>query len=137
MQQRDILKDQIEQLGQVLGKAVSILLGLKNDGNVNSGIQLIDEVLREDVGFDISSIGEMDNASFKAFLNDHPFNTHSLETLGDLLVDVGESISDEQEVRSRRYFGHAVTAYEMADHKSDEYSMTRAAKQKDLRNRIK
>jgi hypothetical protein len=37
MEQRDYLKKQIDQLGQVLGKIFSDLLGLKSNGQINGG----------------------------------------------------------------------------------------------------
>ena len=45
MEQRDYLKKQIDQLGKVLAKAFSDLLGLKNSGQINVGFELTNQTL--------------------------------------------------------------------------------------------
>lgn len=39
MQQRDLLKDQIEQLGRTLGKVIAEFLGLKNQGDTTLALE--------------------------------------------------------------------------------------------------
>lgn len=40
MEQRDLIKDQIEQLGRVLGKILVDFLGLKSGGQIEHGIEV-------------------------------------------------------------------------------------------------
>ena len=45
MEQRDLIKDQIEQLGKVLAKIIADFLEFKSSGNVNQGIEISNESL--------------------------------------------------------------------------------------------
>jgi hypothetical protein len=55
MEQRDYLKKQIDQLGQVLAKLFSDLLGLTNSGQINAGLEITDQTLKNELDFDVQT----------------------------------------------------------------------------------
>jgi len=131
MQQRDILKDQIDQLGRVIGKVLAEFLGLKTKGDVMQGFEISNQILKQKTNISVADIEEMNEEDFLSFLDEHPFSSNSLEILGDYLSEVGHYKKGNSE-NAKRFFQHANTAYEQANHRSDEYSMQRAAKQQSL-----
>lgn len=56
MEQRDYLKKQIDQLGQVLAKIFSDLLGLKNSGQINAGLEITSQALKNELDIDIQAL---------------------------------------------------------------------------------
>ena len=48
MQQEDFLKRQIDQLGQVLGKILADLIGLKAVGQIGEGIEASSQALKKE-----------------------------------------------------------------------------------------
>jgi hypothetical protein len=48
MEQRDYLKKQIDQLGKVLARIFSDLLRLKNSGQINAGLEITNQTLKNE-----------------------------------------------------------------------------------------
>lgn len=56
MEQRDYLQKQIDQLGRVLGKLLADLIGLKNQGEISEGIEIISQKLKDELDLDLESL---------------------------------------------------------------------------------
>ena len=56
MEQRDLLKDQIEQLGKVLAKILPDFLGLKSEGQISQGIEITNHRLRSELDIEIEEL---------------------------------------------------------------------------------
>lgn len=60
MEQRDYIKRQIEQIGILLGRMLSTLLGLRSGGDTGSAIQQICGELKDELDLDIDSLASAD-----------------------------------------------------------------------------
>ena len=60
MEQRDYIKRQIEQIGILLGRMLSTLLGLRSGGDTGSAIQQICGELKDELDIDIDSLASAD-----------------------------------------------------------------------------
>lgn len=56
MQQRDLLKDQIEQLGRTLGKVIAEFLGLKNQGDTTFALEQVIQNLKTALNFELDHL---------------------------------------------------------------------------------
>ena len=60
MEQRDYIKRQIEQIGILLGRMLSTLLGLRSGGDTGSAIQQICGELKDELDLDIDILASAD-----------------------------------------------------------------------------
>ena len=60
MEQRDYIKRQIEQIGILLGRMLSTLIGLRSGGDTGSAIQQICGELKDELDIDIDSLASAD-----------------------------------------------------------------------------
>ena len=56
MEQRDYIKRQIEQIGILLGRMLSTLIGLRSGGDTGSAIQQICGELKDELDLDIDML---------------------------------------------------------------------------------
>jgi hypothetical protein len=69
MEQRDLLKDQIEQLGKVLAKVLADIIGFKGQGQAVEGIQKTNEALQEEADINIESLLNLKRRILKCIAN--------------------------------------------------------------------
>ena len=65
MEQRDYIKRQIEQIGILLGRMLSTLLGLRSGGDTGSAIQQICGELKDELDIDIDSLASAADRSLR------------------------------------------------------------------------
>ncbi len=56
MEQRDLLKDQIDQLGKVLAKILSDFLGLKAKGQASHGVEISNHRFQRELEINIERL---------------------------------------------------------------------------------
>ncbi len=81
MEQRDLLKDQIEQLRKVLAKVLSDFAGLKSKGNVALGIEVSNECLQSEIDIDIEKLINLTKQELKEYLKARKLTAEHLEIL--------------------------------------------------------
>ncbi len=67
MEQRDLLKDQIERLGKVLAKILSDFLGFKSSGNATQGIEISNESLQSELDIDTEKIMAINKTELEVY----------------------------------------------------------------------
>jgi hypothetical protein len=132
MEQRDLLKDQIEQLGKVLANILSDLLGLKSKGNVTQGVEISNERFQSELDIDIEKLLKLENVDLKEYLNTRKLTETHLEILSEYLAEVGqtETIIAEQEP----YLIKAIELLDIADEISKTMSFERMNKKRKIEN---
>ena len=136
MEQRDIIKDQIEQVGKTLGKLIAKFLDLKTMGEVNDAIQVTNRELKEEIKIDVKTLLSLDKKDLKISLKQKHFGEKSLEDLSDYFRTIGESkINHPSEAKV--YFEKAIELLELADEVSAMFSLNRMYKRKKLKTLIK
>jgi len=128
MQQRDIIKDQIEQLGKVLGKITALILGLKSDGDILGGLEQVAEEFDTELHIDLHKLIALEQLEFQKALAEK-FQTFEapLEQLGDVLFEIGNHCGPEGELR-QQYLEKALWTFEYINTISSTFSMERMGK---------
>jgi hypothetical protein len=92
MEQRDYVQRQIEQLGRVLGKIFSDLLGLKSQGKVSNGMEITSQVLKDELDIDIKNLTDLPIEEFISKLkSDKSFSNENLEKLANLFSFIADN----------------------------------------------
>ena len=132
MEQRDYLMRHVEQLGVILGKILSKLLNIKDNG-----IEVVDTVnqcFKEELGLDISQLNDIDDDKWlDALKTEKQFDSESLERLADILLFVAENVDLEE--RDQLY-KKCRMIYEYLDESEKIYSFDRYLKMERLKEYI-
>lgn len=134
MEQRDILKEQIEQLGRVLGKIISKFLDLKAQGNVVQNIQETNQQFKSELDLDIDKLLTLPKVDLADYVAKKKLNSDHLVQLVDYVEIIGEHQSDTAEKANA--FNRALDLLEIANAQSDTYDMSRQFKAKEISNKI-
>lgn len=128
MQQRDLLKDQIEELGKVLGKMLSKFFDLIASDNIIDVIQIIDNELQSNLDFDISKIIDLDKNAVENYLLNHQLSDVHFDQIGKYLNELGNMYKNENNnIEAKKYFTAAHRIIEFVTTHSETYSMDRIA----------
>jgi hypothetical protein len=87
--ERDYLGKQIDELGAVLAKILTGLLGLQSEGKCNQAT--VDAILKDELGFDVSQITNIPETDFIDWLQSKNFTTVHFEKLADILLLTAET----------------------------------------------
>lgn len=135
MIQRDIIQQQIEQLGRALGKIITGFLGLKSQGKVGLGFEIANEQFNQALDLDIDKLLGMDKGVLTDYLKDKPFTSTHLVEIAEYVDILGEHQSDN--AAKANAFGTALNLMELANEKSDVFDMNRQFKLKAMEQKIK
>ena len=122
MLQRDLLKDQIEQLGRVLGKIVARLLTLQRTGDLHPGLDEAKQEAEELTGLDIDALLGKDITALEAYAAAHNLTAAHLEKLAEFLAGLAQHAPAAEQ---SAYLSTALKLLEVADSRSGDYSLTR------------
>lgn len=114
MEQRDYLQRQIDDLGRVLGKVFSDLLGLKNQGQLSQGIELTDQTLKEETDFDIEELAALPAEKFVDTLREKKkFGQESFDRLADILLLIADELNKREpgNERSKTLYAKCLKIY--------------------------
>lgn len=129
MEQRDLIKDQIEQLGRVLGKIIADFLGLKTQGNIGHAMEVSSRQLKDELDLDVEQFLNVSEKELKDFLNKRHFTAEHIELLADYLFEIGRSNQD-----SLRYLKRSITLLDIADEHSQTISFVRQEKKSTIKS---
>ena len=128
MEQRDLIKDEIERLGRALGRILSDFLRLKSEGKVNEGIELADRQLVSEVDIDIDKMIALTKEQLRTFLKYRKFTAHHLEDLSEYLAETGQSTIENDPHTATLKLEKAVELLELADEITKTVSFDRMNK---------
>src|SRR5690606_6603766 len=121
MQQQDYLKKQIDQLGRILGKILNNLLGLKNNEQLNDGIENTNSILKRELDLDIQTLIALPTNEIVNTLKTQKHFTHqNLDTLAEILLLL--AISNEE---YKKLYAICLTIYEYLEQEESAYSLNR------------
>lgn len=133
MEQRDIIKDQIEQVGKVLGQLLSKFLKLKTIGEERHAIEITNRELKDELDIDVEALLDFDKETVKDFLGNKKLAEKSLEILSDYLRKIGASKATSFPKEAIRYYQKAIQLLELADEASEALSLDRLDLQKEIK----
>jgi len=139
LQQEDWLIRQINQLGQVLGKILADLLGIKNKGRVGEGNEVAEQALKSELDLDINDLAKMPADRFiKTLQEDKQFNDENFEMLADIFLTISEELdqSGTDDKKRKKLYEKALIIYEHLDKTGSTYSIDRHNKIEKIKNAI-
>ncbi len=126
MEQQDYLQRLIKQIGRLLGKISSDLLGLKNNGQIADGIEIMYQTLKGELDLDIRELIHIHNNDFiKTLATKKGFNNDNLNKLADILLLIAEN---RQEKNKRLLYEKSLIIYEHLEKAENVYSLIRQEK---------
>ncbi|MCZ2224118.1 MAG: hypothetical protein LC122_10880 [Chitinophagales bacterium] len=131
MEQQDYLKKQIDQLGQVLAKIFSDLLGLKNSGQINAGLEITNQTLKSEIDFDIQELLDITTGDFVNTLKKQKNLTNdNLAKLAEILL----LIADNGQTDNKKLYEKCLTIYEYLEKEENIYTLDRQWKIERIKN---
>ena len=132
MEQRDLIKEEVERLGQALGRLIALVIG--TDGNNTGGPPLevrINEGMMEGLGISVRSLLDLPVDELRTLVMDRNLNADHVEDLARLFDEwsARETVFENQNLLARR----SLDLYDLAGELSGNYSFTRAKKEAALR----
>ena len=121
MEQRDYIKRQIEQIGILLGRMLSTLLGLRSGGDTGSAIQQICAGLKDELDLDIDILASADAETVIKELQTKGFDYDLLIRLRGVIDSMAASLPENDRRRqsltdlSDKLAAGTQTAYSTAD----------------------
>ncbi|WP_435263802.1 hypothetical protein [Tenacibaculum sp. nBUS_03] len=134
MEQRDLLKDQIEQLGKVLAKILSDFLGFKSSGNITQGIEISNESLQSELDIDIEKIMTLNKTELDEYIRNRQLTEIHLELLSEYLKEVGLAKSKIDNSDAHLCLQKAIELLDVADEISKTMSFDRINKKSEIKN---
>ncbi|EOR92579.1 hypothetical protein ADIARSV_4266 [Arcticibacter svalbardensis MN12-7] len=93
MIRKDFIEAEIQKLGQILAK----ILGLKNDGNVDDGIDLAFQALSDTFGLTKEYLETSGVEDFQLFLKTNSYSAEKLNLLAQLMFETVYPFQEEKE----------------------------------------
>jgi len=139
MQQEDYIKRQIDQLGQVLGKILSDLLGLKTKGQISKGIETADQALKNTIDLNIEDLCTIPTYKFMELLQaNNKLSNENFEMLANILFLLGNEAGylDKNNKKKRKLNERSLIIYEYLNRVSSTYSLDRNLKIDKIKNAL-
>ena len=136
MQQRDILKDQIEQLGQALGKLISKFLKLDSSGDITSHIEFTNQQLKSELDIDLDQLVGFNQNELKGFIEEKNFTAEHLEMISEYLAKIGTHKANSKKDNANAYLTKAIDLLESANDISQMISFDRIKRIKEIKNML-
>lgn len=96
---RDMLKDEIEQIGKVFAKIVGSFFQLKAKGNPALAIEIADEQFKDELNLNIHHLVNLTTDELQQYFDSKRLQAEHLKLLTDYLLEVGKhqfQIKDDQ-----------------------------------------
>lgn len=134
MEQRDLIKEQIEQLGKVLAKIISGFFRLKSQGKIARGIEVSNERFKEELDIDIEKIIHLHGEELSDYFKKKNLSPEHLEKIIDYLTEVGEYTMRSDKNSGVKILEKTLELYGIIDLRSKNYSFERTHKEKRIKN---
>ena len=125
MEQRDLIQDQIEQLGRALGKILANFLGLKSSGQIEQGIEVTIKQLKTELDIDIAELVVLSKDELKTFLVERKMVIGHFETLAEYLKEIGNSKISNDKKKAKIYLTKSLELLDLEDEISNTISFER------------
>jgi hypothetical protein len=134
MEQEDYLKRQIDQLSRILGKILSGMIGLKNQGQISESIEMTNQTLKKELELDIQELIDIKTDNFiKTLKSEKDFTDESLDKLAEILLVIADSRQDGDR---KKVYLKCLTIYEYLEKVENTYSIDRQMKIAQIKNML-
>ena len=132
MEQKDLLKDQIEQLGKILANILSNLLGLKSEGQAFQGIEITNQRLQGELDIEIEKITTLTKKELKDYLINRHLKAEHLEILSECIKEIGKVEIEKNIKDAKMKLEKSIELLDIADEISKTMSFERINKKKEI-----
>lgn len=132
MEQRDLLKDQIEQLGKILANILSNLLGLKSEGQASQGIEITNQRLQGELDIKIEKITTLTKKELKDYLKNRHLKAEHLEILSECIKEIGKGEIEKNIKDAKMKLEKSIELLDIADEISKTMSFERINNKKEI-----
>ena len=136
MEQRDILKDQIEQAGKVLGKMIEEYFNLKSNGNINEAILATNHQLRSQLDIDVEMLVSLEDNDLVNFISARNFTDIDLDNLSNYFYEIGLIKKQEKKTDVKTWFATAKQLLDIAADLSQTITFERMGLKLKIENEI-
>jgi len=137
MQHRDLLKDQIEQLGKALAKIMADFLGQKTQGEALRGIEAANKQLQSQLDLDIDKLSVLTKGELKTHLTKKHFTAPQLELLAEFFKEAGGVELNKNSEMAKARLTKARELLNIADEISGALSLDRVQKLNEIEELLK
>ena len=136
MEQQDYLKRQIDQIGLVLGRMLSDLLGLKSKGKLNNGIEIASQIFKSELDIDINELMDIPANDFiKILTTKKKYTNENLDKLAEIFLLIAEH--GENTEWNKKLYEKCLTIHEYLEENDTIFSLERKSKIYKLKKLIK
>jgi hypothetical protein len=125
MQHRDLLKDQIEQLGKVLSGILADFIGMKIRGETAQGISNLAQQFKEKLDLELDDLVSLSQTELMDCLESRHFFPNQLEIISDCLKEMGSANLDVNQQLARTQLERALVILDYVDDKTLTLSLDR------------
>lgn len=130
--EQDYIKRQIEIIGQILGKVLSKMIGLKSTGNIDEAIGIVNQTFKSELDFDIDELVAC--TDIIAFLNEKKIGYENIAKLIDIILFVADSFPENQK---EILYKKSLLMYKYLEEKDKIFSVERHQKIDEIRKGIR
>lgn len=123
MEQRDFLKDQIDQLGKILGEVLAQFIGLKTHGNISEAVAITNQALKSKLDIDVNKLSTLSVDELEAQIASKHMTDHHLDQLSEYCLEIITYTDDQKQ--SDRLVLLAKHLLDIADTISQEMNINR------------
>lgn len=135
MEQRDYLKKQTDELGQVLFAIITNLLQLKNAGTFHEGLQSTNQQLKEVLDYDVDELLAIPDDVFISTLKAKKIKNDGLDKLGELLLLLADNENSFE--KKNELYKKSLLLFDKLESVETIYSMDRHRKIERIKKEIK
>lgn len=121
---------QIEQLGQVLGKILADMLGLKS-GNVSGAYEQVAETFQAELDIDLEQLICMTKDEFEEYISDCLFKTAKLYyQLAEVLTEAAEAQHENE--KSLKLYEKVLILFQMEIKETKTFSLSKQRRKSEI-----
>jgi hypothetical protein len=128
MERRDIIQDEIEQLGRVLGTILATFLGMKSQGKVQEGMEAAEQQLQSHLDLDVPKMLQLEGRDLIDYLQGLRFTADHLEDLSAYLLESARDQLADCDPEAVLRVQKAMELLDIADELSKTASLERMGK---------
>ncbi len=133
MEQRDILKDQLDELGRVMGLIIGNFIGANPSEAPNLSVHECNQQMKDELDIDIDRLVHSSDMVCKQFFAKRAYAAKHFDHLAAYLFRAGEQfLIEDQKTLACQYFSKAYQCVLSAEEKTSTFSMKREG----LKNKI-
>lgn len=90
MEHKDLIKEQIEQIGRVLGRLLADFFSMKTEGDLDLAIEETNAQLKSELDLDIDQLIHFSSEDLAKYILERKFRDTDIEKLANYFYEIGQ-----------------------------------------------